>query len=654
MGTDQMANNDDQRERKTSTILAMDVVGYSEKMGSDEEGTVRQLEVCRGIVEETVASHQGRVFNVAGDAFMVEFNSTLSAVKSGIAIQEKVASHNEGLDSGKGLEFRMGINMGDVVVDGDNLLGEGVNVAARLEGIAPSGGICISDIVHSVVKGKVSCGFIDQGEQDLKNINEPVKAYYADIKTGSVDPKKFKYKASGNKAIYLAVVASVTVAVGLYIFQGMQSDLQSGADFQRIAILPLDAGSDEQAMLNLATGLTQDLSTNLSTAAKKLTIVTLSEPPNDLNSLYEDIGTRYFINGTIRKAGSNIRISVNLTDTSSMATIWTKKYDKEFTAANIFSLQDEIVTNVIDSLVGNGAVLAQEVAKNFSATGTQNLNAYECVNFVRGQYFKVLSPVMHTQGLDCLRKAVKDDPEYKEAWALLGHMLAWGYSLYQPFFQAVDKAGLSEAFEAVDNAIRIDKNYARAYATRAELHFYEGDWDQLMVNAERALELAPGDAYSVGHLSYITVLSGFGCKFSNQLKVEFDVDDKACERLEWGYQRALLGHQLDAISSLSFDNYGLGLYYWATSQWQKQLANYQEVPAPDFHWWNMHIGMAYHHLGNREMAKQHFDAVKIQYLSVATNPISKIETAYNTWGGRAGFGIEVPRAKEILKSYGWD
>ncbi len=649
-----MANKEDQRERKTSTILAMDVVGYSEKMGVDEEGTVRQLEFCRGIVEETVGSHQGRIFSVAGDAFMVEFNSALSAVKSGIAIQEKVASHNESLGADEGLEFRMGINMGDVVVDGENLLGDGVNVAARLEGIAPPGGICISDIVHSVVKGKVSCGFIDQGEQNLKNINEPVKAYYADIKTGSADPKKFKPKVSGSKTMYMAVAAILVLAVGLYIFQGMQGTTQSGADFQRIAILPLDAGSDDQAMLNLATGLTQDLSAGLSTAAKKLNIVTLTEAPSDLGSLYAGIGTRYFINGTIRKAGSNIRISVNLTDTSSMSTIWTKKYDKEFTAANIFSLQDEIVTNVIDSLVGNGAVLAQEVAKNFSATGTQNLNAYECVNFVRGQYFKVLSPAMHAQGLECLRKAVQDDPEYKEAWALLGHMLAWGYSLYVPFFQAVDKKGLSEAFEAVDNAIRIDKNYARAYATRAELHFYEGDWDQLMVNAERALELAPGDAYSVGHLSYITVISGFGCKFSKQLKIEFGVDEKACDRLEWGYQRAVLAHQLDAISSLSFDNYGLGLYYWATSQWQKQLANYQEVPAPDFHWWNMHIGMAYHHLGNREMARQHFEAVKTQYLSVAPSPISKVEAAFNTWGGRSGFGIEVPRSTKILESYGWD
>ena len=574
---------------------------------------------------------------------MVEFNSTLSAVKSGIAIQGKVASHNESLGSGEGLEFRMGINMGDVVVDGDNLLGEGVNVAARLEGIAPPGGICISDIVHSVVKGKVSCGFIDQGEQDLKNINDPVKAYYADIKTGSVDPKKFKPKASGNKPIYLAAVAAVVVAVGLYIFQGMQGDLQSGADFQRIAILPLDAGSDEQSLLNFANGLTEDLSGGLSKASKKLTLVTLNESPADRTAIYSELGARYLIEGSVRQSGSNIRISVNLIDTKTMAPVWSERYDKEFTAANIFSLQDEIVTNVIDSLVGNGAVLAQEVAKNFSATGTQNLNAYECVNFVRGQYFKVLSPVMHTQGLECLRKAVKDDPEYKEAWALLGHMLAWGYSLYQPFFQAVDKAGLSEAFEAVDNAIRIDKNYARAYATRAELHFYERDWDLMMTNAKKAYELAPGDAYNVGHVSYITVLSGTGCHLSPN-----DVDKNACKRLGWGYERAILAHELDAISSMTFENYGLGHYYFETQQWEKMLQIFQQVPTPDFHWWNFMIGSAHQFLGNLERARHHYDLVLGQYKTITDNPLEKLLAGHKVWNTESRMPMY-----EHLKDYGW-
>ena len=146
---------------------------------------------------------------------MAEFNSTLGAVRSALEIQDSISRHNLKEENGQGLEFRMGVNMGDVVVDGDNLLGDGVNVAARLEGIAPPGGICISEIVHSVVKGKVNCGFFDKGNQNLKNIAEPVRAYFADIATGSADPKKFKSQGSNKSFRYFAIAATLVVACPL-------------------------------------------------------------------------------------------------------------------------------------------------------------------------------------------------------------------------------------------------------------------------------------------------------------------------------------------------------------------------------------------------------------------------------------------------------
>ena len=148
------------------------------------------------------------------------------------------------------------------------------------------------------------------------------------------------------------------------------------------------------------------------------------------------------------------------------------------------------------------------------------MNAYECVNFIRGQYFKILSPEMHARGVECLRKSVKDDPEYKEAWQLLAHMLAWGHSLYVPFLQTVTLEGLDEAEKAIDQAIRIDKDFARAYATRAELAFYKKDWKNLVNYAKKAYELAPLDAATVGHISYIVTISGMGCKESEEIKEE--------------------------------------------------------------------------------------------------------------------------------------
>ena len=160
------------RERKLSTILAMDVVNYTAKMGEDEDGTLKQLAACRKIIENTVSNQRGRIFNTAGDAFMVEFSSAIGAVNAAINIQKQIKVRNVSLNKTEQLEFRMGINMGDIIIDGENFFGEGVNVAARLEGISPPGGICISEVVQSVVDGKVNVEFINQGPQNLKNVEK--------------------------------------------------------------------------------------------------------------------------------------------------------------------------------------------------------------------------------------------------------------------------------------------------------------------------------------------------------------------------------------------------------------------------------------------------------------------------------------------------
>ena len=166
-----MATSD--RQRKLSTILAMDVVNYTAKMGVDEEGTLEHLAACRAILEQAVEKQQGRIFNTAGDAFMIEFASPVGAVSAAIEIQKQVAARNTSLEESEQLEFRMGINMGDIIIEGENLFGDGVNVEARLEGIAPPGGICISEMIQTVVDGKVEAEFIDQGPQTLKNVEKP-------------------------------------------------------------------------------------------------------------------------------------------------------------------------------------------------------------------------------------------------------------------------------------------------------------------------------------------------------------------------------------------------------------------------------------------------------------------------------------------------
>ena len=640
----------DNTETKNTTILALDVVNYSAKMNIDEKGTTEKLKKSRKIIEKLVETGKGRIFNTAGDSFMIEFNSTYNAVESAIKIQESLYKENSILKLDDRLEFRMGINMGDVIIDGDDLLGDGVNVAARLESIAPPGGICVSEIVYNLVKSKINKSFIDKGKQKLKNIKDEIKCYYVDIKTGSVDPNKFKIKSnkSISKTLLSVVAASVLCIVITASYLLINDKNNKTTEFNIVAVAPIDIVSDDKDQINLAIGLTQDLSGGLKKAAKSLNIVTLNKKPEDISNLATDIGARYLISGNLRQAGEAIRISIKLTDTSNKSEVWAQNYDKQFTVSNVFKIQDEIVKSIVDELVGNGAILAQEVAKSFSNKGTSNMSAYECVNFIRGQYFKVLSPEMHTQGVNCLRKAVLADPDYKEAWQLLAHMLAWGHSLYVPFLQSVTLEGLEEAEKAIDQAIRIDKDFARAYATRAELAFYKKDWKSLISYAKKAYDLAPLDAANVGHLSYIVTMSGLGCNTKEDTKKKYNIDSETCSRLNWGGELSKLGNKLDAVSSLSFDNYGLGFYYLENKKYEEMLNSFEAVPTPGFHWWNFWMALSHHYLGNFDKAKDYFNVIKPLY---GENTIDTLNEGMIMWNFKKIYDEGV--SKILIDNYGF-
>ena len=361
-------------QRKTLTILAMDVARYSQLMGADEEGTLKELKACREIIQAKVSEAKGRIFNTAGDAFMVEFSNTLSAVNAAIAIQKQIFEHNKTIsDASKRLYFRMGINLGDVMVDGDNLLGDGVNVAARLEGIAPPGGICISEIVHTTVKGKLDCGIIEKGQQKLKNISDPVKTYYLDIKTGEVDPKKFKTPNEKNKStLFAGGLIAASIAALLFIVNPFED---VSLNLNNIVVLPISTTSMKEDQKNLALGLTQDISTGLSRSSKKLNVIKLNTITEDLEKIAEKSSARYLISGDLRSSANNIRVSMNLIDAATMKTAWSENFDRKADVTNIFQLQDDIVSSVIDALVGSGDILSKEVVKAVSVAGSQNMDS---------------------------------------------------------------------------------------------------------------------------------------------------------------------------------------------------------------------------------------------------------------------------------------
>lgn len=329
----------DTAPRKLAAILAADIAGYSRLMGQDEEATVRALASNRDIVRKTVGDHQGRVFGAAGDSFVAEFASPVQAVRCALAIQDHIARANENVPKDRRMQFRMGINLGDVIVDGDNLLGDGVNVAARLEGLAPPGGVCISATVHEQVRNRIDVPVRDLGRRTFKNIDKPVHVY----SVGSVRARAHGRRAHGPGRFVVAgvAVAVVIVALGAFFLGGVSPPVADAAPV--LVVYPFESIGDDKRLAPIGDGLRQDLMVSLNDADRRLRIIAVSsrsdpaEPPPD-----------YVLDGSIRIAGDTVRITALLVEKNSGYQLWGGRFDRA--AADDLTFQDEIAGKIAGSL----------------------------------------------------------------------------------------------------------------------------------------------------------------------------------------------------------------------------------------------------------------------------------------------------------------
>lgn len=436
-------------ERKLTTILAADVVGFSKMMGRDEAGTLENLKDCRAIIDGGIAEHHGRVFGGAGDSVVAEFSSPVQAVLCANEFQKLLAERNGHYEAEKKMQFRVGVNMGDVIIDGDNLYGEGVNVAARLESIADPGGICLSGKVYEEIKRKLDLSFVDGGAQQLKNIIDPVPVFHLRDRGGSAEIS----------------------AVG----QATEGEAESAEVLPTIAISPLKLISGDEETQLLAEGLREDI---LGGLAKSTAISVLGEGGGPAPG--SDGGADFRLEGSVRVAGRRLRLSFTLFDTASHNQVWSERYDRQLD--DIFDLEDEISDNVVS--VVRIRLKALAFAK---LRGTENaaLSVPDLLSKAAG--YMVHSRGNNREVVEILSLALDRKPDSSMGLAMMG---LCRYRVLE--FSALDPSdGIKEEVLGYPmKAVSLDPSSYFAHLMTAVMYQdLQGDYETALTHAETALEL---------------------------------------------------------------------------------------------------------------------------------------------------------------------
>ena len=391
--------------RKLAAILAADAVGFSHMMGENEDRTLRNLKTCRSVTDEAIARHHGRIFGSAGDSVIAEFASPVDAIVAAVAFQDSLRGHNEKMDPEERMQFRVGLNLGDVIVEGDNLYGDGVNVAARLEATAEPGGIALSGKFHEEVCRKLDLNFVNTGEQEMKNIAAPVPTFKVEMGTAAEVLEAFEN----------AVAAASQAAAGA----GVSSESPSAADTKvpAIAVLPFANMSGDAEQEFFADGITEDIITNLSlwrtfpVISRNSSFAYRSQSVN-LREVATELGSRYIVQGSVRKGGNRVRITAQLIDGEEDHHLWSEKLDR--TMEDIFDVQDEV-----------SEAIARRVAP--SVTG------HEQNRLIRKHPENLSAWEEYLQGLRCYHERQRtdfEDPVLAKARQTLSRPLNW-----TPLFQ---------------------------------------------------------------------------------------------------------------------------------------------------------------------------------------------------------------------------
>jgi adenylate cyclase len=511
----------DLRKRLVAIFVA-DVAGYSRLMAGDELATVASLDAARSVFRTQIESHQGRVIDMAGDSVLAVFETAAGAVTAALEIQQELAAVSSSTPEERRMRFRIGVHLGDVIEKGDGTVyGDGVNIAARLEELTQPGGISVSEAVHGLLRGKVSAIFEDQGEQTVKNIPEPVRAYAIRLNpegksSATVAPAIRRRPMRRLAMVAAAGIALVIVAGVLAWLAPWSSRIETGSSARTplslpskpsIAVLPFENMSGDPEQAYFADGMTDDLITDLSKVGGLFVIARNSTfaykgKSQNIRDVAKTLGVRYVLEGSVRRSGAEIRVNAQLIDATTGGHVWADRYDGEL--KNIFALQDKVTRNVVTAL---SVELTREDTERVARRGTENAQAYDV--FLKGwQRYLRQTPEDFRAAIVHFKKAAELDPKYGRAYAALAATYWEASTRYWDLALGFNRPHEArfEAEQFLAKAMLDPTPLAHQVASAMLLHAQQHD--DAIAEAKRAIAGDPNDAD--GHVALANVLSFTG------------------------------------------------------------------------------------------------------------------------------------------------
>jgi adenylate cyclase len=504
-------------ERKLTAILSADVHGYSRLMGEDEEATIRTLTSHREVMAALIQQHRGRVVDAPGDNLLAEFASAVDAVQAAVEIQHELKARNTTLPSSRQMHYRIGINVGDVVVEGERLYGDGVNIAARVESLAEGGGICVSGTAYDQIENKLALSYEYIGEQTVKNIAKPVRVWRIQVQESSrqrAKVEKPKPRRVGTSVLVSVALAAGILAVRYFPFstpntQPLAPSTQALPlpDKPSIVVLPFTNLSGDPEQEYFSDGLTEVLTSDLSKISNLFVIArnsafTYKGKAVKVQDVGREMGVRYVLEGSVQKADQRVRIMAQLIDATTGYHLWSEQYDRPL--KDIFALQDEMMQQIV-------AALRVEVMKAEQARvrhiPTENLTAYDF--YLRGleSWFRATDETnkeANTQARQLFEKALELDPRYAEAYVGLSvtYFLDRFYG-WNPAPQVLEQFS-----ELAHKAVALDASLPVPHQVLSYAYLFKRQHEQAVAEAERALALDPNSAEGHRNLGVILVWAG--------------------------------------------------------------------------------------------------------------------------------------------------